>query len=94
MKAMLPGTQGRIKLEVKKEVDSYFLKRCLDMDTIVLWILHDSFGFGRNRLRRYFEGYITKVKQAQEAYGDVAYDKMREALTRIGVDIEEWEKEI
>lgn len=94
MKAMLPGTQERIRLEVIKEVDSYFEKKCTDFDTMALWVLHAQFGFGKVRLRRYFENYIKKIKILQERYGDYTPDKMRDELKRIGVDVVAWEKEI
>lgn len=94
MKAMLPGTVGRIKLEVIKEVDSYFERKCLDMDTVVLWILHSRFGFGPVRLRRFFDGYLKEVRELQDQYGDYAADRMREGLKRIGVDVGAWEKEV
>lgn len=94
MKAMLPGTQGRIRLEVSKQVDSYFEKKCVDYDTTVLWILHVSKGFGKDRLRQYFNDYVTSVRAMQDRYGDCAYDKMREELKKIGVDVVAWEKEV
>ena len=94
MKAMLPGTQGRIRLEVAKQVDSYFEKKCLDYDTMNLWNLHISSGYGKDRLRKHFEDYVKNVRAMQERYGDCAADKMRKELERIGVDVEAWEREL
>ena len=94
MKAMQPDDRRRVKLEVKKEVDSYFEQRCTDLDVIVLFILHTVFGFGKVRLRRYFEGYLTVVRKLQDIYGGSYIYKMKEVLKKIGVDIEAWEREI
>ena len=94
MKAITQNDPKRLRLEVKKQFDKYVEEKFTDMDTVILWNLHETFGFGKVKLRRYFDSYMTKVKQAQDDYGDVTYFKMREALKRIGVDVEEWEKEI
>ena len=94
MKAMLPDDRQRIKVEVQKEVDAYFERRCVDMDAMILWILHKQFGFGKDRLRRYFDGYVTEIRSLQDHYGEDASYMMREGLKRIGVDIEKWEREL
>lgn len=95
MKAVTPWDDRRLHLEVRKEVDNYFLKRCLDMDTLVLWILHKRFGFGPVRLRRYFDSYVCEYRKQHEQYRDVTYEKMREALKHnLGVDVEAWEREV
>ena len=60
MKAMLPDDRQRIKVEVRKEADAYFERRCVDMDAMILWILHKQFGFGKDRLRRYLTGMLPK----------------------------------
>lgn len=95
MKAITPNDRARIPLEVRKEVDRYFEEKCLDTDTVILWILHKRFGFGPIRLRRYFDSYILEVKKQQEKYRDLTAEKMREALKHnIGVDVEAWEREV
>ena len=86
---------ARISFEVRKAVEEEFQKRFLDMDTVILWILHKRFGFGPVRLKRYFDAYRTAVKSQQDHYNDLTYEKMREALMHnIGVDVKEWEREI
>ena len=79
---------------MRKEVDRQFKEKCLDVDTVILWILHKQFGFGPIRLRKYFDAYILEVKKQQEKYKDLTAEKMREALKHnIGVDVEAWERE-
>ena len=94
MKAMLPDDRKRIKVEVRKEVEACFERKCIDMDAMILWNLHKQFGFGKDRLRRYFDGYVKEIRALQELYGEYAWQKMRDELLRIGVDIEAWEKEL
>lgn len=94
MKASLPNDPRRIKLEVKKEGDKYFEERFTEIDTMILWILHIKFGFGKVRLRRYFDTYLHEAIEMQGRYGDSYVYKMQSELKKIGVDVVEWEKEI
>ena len=94
MKAILPNTRARIRLEAAKEVEAIFERKCIDYDTAVLWNLHVSKGFGKERLRQYFDDYVSNVREIQDRYGDYAADKMRQELKKIGVDIMAWEKEV
>lgn len=97
MKAIRPIPKvydARLSFEVRKAVEEEFQKRFLDMDTVILWILHKVFGFGPVRLKRYFDAYRDEVKAQQERYKDLTYEKMREALKHnLGVDLELWEKQ-
>lgn len=94
MKAMLPNSQGRIKLEVIKEWERQNEEGYTEIDTLILWILHVKFGFGKIRLRRYFETYLHEAIEMQGRYGDSYVYKMQSELKKIGVDVVEWEKEI
>ena len=43
MKAMMPirsETKSRIKAEATKQVQEILLRRCIDLDTVVMWVLH------------------------------------------------------
>lgn len=93
MKAMIPlrqENQRRIYLEAKKQVDDIFQRRCLDLDTVVMWILHRRFGFGKDRCRRFYDEYKPTTGKFSEMYGDAKYAVMREDLLRDGIDIETW----
>lgn len=67
----------------------------LEADALALWTLHECFGFGKGRLRRFYNGYLALYQSAKDKYGsvddsDYAYV---EALKSIGVDIVGWNKE-
>lgn len=95
MKAITPNDRARIKLEVKKELDSFFERKAMDYDTYVFWVLHKWFGFGPVRLRRFFDRYVSDIRKHQDEYRDLTAEKMREALKHnIGVDVEAWEREV
>lgn len=95
MKAMIPlrqENQKRVYLEAKRQVDEIFQRRCLDLDTVVMWILHRRFGFGKDRCKRFYEEYRPTAGTFTEMYGDAKYSIMREDLIRDGIDIERWER--
>ena len=96
MKAMLPvrqETKNRIKVEATKQVQEILLRRCIDLDTVVMWVLHRRFGFGAKRCKAFFDAYKPTTDGFTERYGSDKYYKMREDLVRDGIDIERWEKE-
>lgn len=94
MKAMMPmrdESKRRVKLEAMKQVREIFDRRCLDLDTVVMWILHRRFGFGKDRCRRFYDEYKPTTGTFSEMYGDAKYMKMREDLLRDGIDIKGWQ---
>lgn len=96
MKAMMPiqkESKARIKAEATKQVYDILLKRCTDIDTVVMWVLHRRFGFGKDRCRRFFDEYKPTTDGFRETYGDAKYIRMREDLLRDGIDIESWERD-
>ena len=39
-----------------------------DMDAVVLWALHETFGFGADRLKKYYTNFIKKYQELQEYF--------------------------
>jgi len=96
-----PGLRQEILKEARREV--FEQKRCLDddFDAAVLWALHQAFGFGADRLRRFYDAFIDIYDELRTYYlgtdadgeevvdGTVAF-ACKENLLRIGVDVAEW----
>ena len=96
MKAMIPlrsESRVRIKAEATKQVQEILLRRCIDLDTVVMWILHRKFGFGNERCKRFFDAYKPVTDSFSERYGSDKYTILRNDLMRDGIDIERWERE-
>ena len=68
-----------------------------ELDAMVLYILHDEFGFGEKRLRRFYDRFTQGLRDLGERYDMNEYDdrlwlcqrKLREA----GIDISKWKWE-
>ena len=80
--------------EAMKELHRVEREYAADFDTIVLWVLHDRFGFGRKRLVQFQQQYkalqteILKKYEFGTPQKDVAWYARRE-LAKIGVVIDE-----
>lgn len=62
----------------------------------ILWVLHEQFGFGAQRLRTYYDAFHDRIKELVSRYEMEDQDDIwlcTQMLKRIGVDIEAWHKE-
>ena len=85
-----------LDIEMRRYFAEYDRKNIQEVDAIVLWVLHEKFGFGPARLRRFFDIFNSSVKELIDRY---EMEKTEDAwlctykLKEIGVDIEKWYKE-
>lgn len=98
MKVRLPyQLSKRERKAMEKAIDQEILKKdheyAAAVDAIVLLTLHDVFGFGKERLRRFWFGVQSLRKRLLDYYEmggeDFPYLCDRE-LKKIGVDVDEW----
>lgn len=89
--------QKAIDIEAKKSLIEYIKAFRLEIEARVLWSLHSSFGFGEERLRRFFEAFDQSIGELVEHY-DVEDDDAGwlcvEKLRNYGIDLEKWENEL
>lgn len=66
-----------------------------DVDYMILYILHQHFGFGIQRLRRFYEAFIVDnealIKHYEMSDGGVYI--ARKEMNAIGVDFDKWNNE-
>lgn len=90
------------KKAMNKEIHAQILEKdmayYLDMDAAVLWTLRVGFGFGKRRLRRFFELFAATHAELCKYYelddDDNGIWLCRKHLKEYGVDVEAWEKEL
>ena len=103
MKARLPrkmsnaemkALEGSIREQIAKSVDK--LKG--NIEGIVLWQLHEQFGFGVKRLEAFLEGFQPALQELNEFYGLSDVDETECAcvynLKAIGFDTEKLGKAV
>lgn len=87
-----------MNMEIQRQLAEYTKKHYLEVDALILWFLHEQFGFGEKRLRRVFFGLNDSIKELCNRYemheqnDDVWLST--NMLKRAGIDIEKWEKEV
>lgn len=83
-----------IEYEVKKQFWEQEKQTYMNVDAAVLYALHEEFGFGKKRLRRFYKRFVEHIKILENHYcmeGESIY-LCREQLKKLGIDIEEWQK--
>lgn len=82
--------------EIRNQLAEYDRKNELEIDAMVLWVLHEEFGFGPKRLRQFYDAFSSTMDILVERYVMDNSDQpwlCTYKLKEIGIDLEEWRKE-
>lgn len=85
-----------LAIEIKKELADYDHKHALEIDAIVLWVLHNKYGFGIKRLREFYDNFNEALNDLTKRYEMDESDKIwlcTHKLKECGIDLEKWMKE-
>lgn len=87
-----------LDIELGKEFAKYNRNNANEVDAIILWVLHDQFGFGHDRLKKFYAAFQPSLEELCKRYEMTDKDDELWLCTRklldIGVDIEDWNKEV
>ena len=87
-----------LDIEIGKEFAKYNRNNANEVDAIILWVLHDQFGFGHDRLKKFHAAFQPSLEELCKRYEMTDKDDELWLCTRklldIGVDIEDWNKEV
>ena len=66
-----------------------------DVDYMILYILHNRFGFGAKRMRQFYEAFLTENEKLIKHYemSDAGVYVARKEMNSVGVDFEKWNNE-
>ena len=66
-----------------------------DVDYMIMYILHNHFGFGLKRMRQFYEAFITENEKLIKHYemSDAGVYFARKEMNAIGCDFEKWNGE-
>lgn len=81
--------------EIKRQLLKMDEEHANDVDAAILYTLHITLGFGKKRLRRFFDNFH-KTMLDLETYYEMPNDSpwlCRRKLKDIGVDVAEWNEE-
>ena len=80
--------------EINKQILAKDKEYQLDIDTMVLWTLHQCYGWGAARLKKFYVAMMKEHLRMREFYElDDLYPE-RHKLKEKGVDVEAWYDEL
>lgn len=95
--AKLTAAQEKaMHMEIKRQCAEYWRKHQDELVALMLWVLHDTQGWGKKRLRDFFDNFMPALDELLEHYDMGEEDKFwlcSTKLKEIGVDIEAWQSE-
>ena len=93
--------QRAFDLEAERQLAEWNLKNAKELASMSLWILHEEFGFGPERLKRFFMSYSKDLDALAARYRpDDGENNLDEKylctlkLKEYGIDLDAWEKEL
>ena len=91
-----PAEQKVLDAEMQRQYAEYMKSHEEDVDAIVLYNLHQTFGFGKDRLYKFWLALCRNYKHLTGEYempDDYAF-LCKKSLKSIGVDLDEWSEEL
>lgn len=85
--------QKALEKEIQRQLGEYDQKNTKEIDAIVLWILHEEFGFGISRLKRFHDILTQRLKELSEYYEMDEKDQSLLCSVKLksyGIDLENW----
>lgn len=83
-------------IEIKRQLAEFDKKHEMEIDALILWTLHEEFGFGEKRLKQFFDVFGKAIDELVKRYEFDDSDKIwicTEKLKDYGVDLDVWAKE-
>jgi len=84
-----------MNIEINRQILEADAKYSTDVDAMILWVLHSCFGFGKKRLRRFYDEFSAEHQRLRDYYemqDDGAW-LCKHKLKDIGVDVDKWNNE-
>ena len=85
-----------IDIKIKNQLAEFDKKHEIEIDALILWTLHEEFGFDEKRLKKFFDIFGEAIDELIKRYEFEDFDKIwicTEKLKNYGVNLEEWEEE-
>lgn len=84
-----------LQAEVSRQARQISDRFAIEIDATILWALHEKFGFGPERLRRFYDCVYESREMLLQRYDmhDDAEFILLHKLREIGVDVQKWSAE-
>jgi hypothetical protein len=94
--SMSAAEKKAAEIEIRKQLAEFDQKNAMELDALVLWILHNQFGFGEKRLKRFYDAFAEEIFKLVDRYIMEDSDAIWLCtfdLERDGIDIKKWHEE-
>jgi hypothetical protein len=87
--------QKAVDIEINRQILERNRQFVDDFDYMVMKLLHDHFGFGFARLRRFYDAFCKEYNALEKHYemADAGMYVARKEMNELGVNIEQWNRE-
>jgi hypothetical protein len=83
--------QAALKNEINRQLGDFTRGHCLEMEALVLWTLHEKYGFGVKRLRDFWDALMANEHDLAVRYERDQNDmEFYKKLVEYGIDLDEW----
>lgn len=94
--ALTVAEKKAMNMEIQRQLAEYDSKHASELDALILWLLHEQFGFGPKRLKQFYDNFIPALEALIKRYEMEDSDQIwlcTHMLKEYGVDIEKWRNE-
>lgn len=95
--AELTATERKaMNMEIQRQLAEYTEKHRMEIDAMILWVLHAQLGWGETRLRRFYDSFGKELDALVKRYELDDSDDVwlcTIMLKKLGIDIEQWDRE-
>lgn len=85
-----------MEIEIRRQLAEYTHDNLNEIDALILWHLHEEFGFGKKRLMRFYETFAERVEELSKHYmfdtNEIPWMYTKK-LKDYGIDIKKLNKE-
>lgn len=85
-----------MNMEIQKQLAELNRKHEREIDSMILWVLHSQFGFGPERLKRFYNTFAASIEKLLGQYEMDDSDQIwlcTHLLKEYGVDLDKWREE-
>lgn len=94
---MTVSEKKAMEKEIHRQLAEYDRLHAQELDALILWVLHNEFGFGEKRLKKFYDCFARSIEELVDHYS-MDYDKDKfwlctYKLKQAGIDLEKWCRE-
>lgn len=82
-----------VNMEIERQLAEYTRKHEVELNAMILYVLHEQLGFGEQRLRKFFDRFSVEIDALVKYYEmddeDAEWLCTRKLLD-MGIDVEKW----